>query len=92
MKNTLTHRGFVIEEGKEYFWSGSQEGLYSDTSWDRLRCKITKIEDGKVFIKQSIFGDVKSPKGSPDEIVELTSEELNKFNVNFFEKNFFTWY
>jgi len=84
MKNTFEHRGFILEEGKSYNWSGSQEGLYNDTCWKKLNCKIIKIEDGKVHIKQSIFGHPKSLKGYPDEIVKLTSEQLEKFNVNFF--------
>jgi len=40
----------ILQESRKYRWSGFSEGLYVDTSWKNLKCKIEKIEDDAIFI------------------------------------------
>jgi hypothetical protein len=82
---SINHRGFTIFENKKYKWSGSQDNIYNSTNWSKLDCKVIKIENGIIHLKQSIFGHIKSPKNSPDEIVKLSIADLEKLNINFYK-------
>ena len=63
----------ILQEKKRYRWSGCSEGLYVDTSWYNMRCKIEKIEGDKIFIYD--YSDNKE--------WEFTKDNLTKNGVVF---------
>ena len=63
----------ILQEKKKYRWSGFSEGLYIDTSWKNLKCKIEKIEDDTIFIYD--YSDNK-------ELI-FTKEDLSRNKVTF---------
>ena len=50
MKEFKTYDNTILVEGKKYNWSGFSEGLYTDTSWKNLKCKIRKISEDSIDI------------------------------------------
>ena len=63
----------ILQEKKKYRWSGFSKGLYVDTSWTNLKCKIEKIEDDTIFIYD--YSDNKE--------WEFSKEGLQKNQVTF---------
>ena len=78
MKEFKTYDNTILQVGKKYRWSGFSEGLYVDTSWSNMKCKIRKIEEDKIYIYD--YDDGKE--------WAFTNEQLKKKQVTF-KKMFF---
>ena len=74
VKKFKTYDNSILIVGEKYKWSGfCESGLYSSTSWKDLKCKVERIENGKIFIYD--FLDNKE--------WEFTNDELRKNMVTF---------
>ncbi len=49
-KEFITSNGFLLEEGKEYLWSGVSDNLYTCLEWIDVPIKIRKVFKDKVEI------------------------------------------